>query len=57
MFPDNNEKVFENDAIYLMFTSNTWLKIEIIAEFPNEEERRRRKRDNKDENDNSKIEK
>ena len=40
-----------------MFTANSCIKIEITAEFPNEEERRRRKRDNKEENDNSKIDK
>lgn len=57
VFPDNNEKSFEGDAIYLMFTANSWVKVEITAEFPNEEERRRKKRENKEENDNSKIEK
>lgn len=57
VFPDNNEKIFDNDAIYLMFTSNTSAKIEITAEFPNEEERKRRRRENKEDNDNSKIDK
>ena len=43
VFPEDNEKTFENDFIYWMLTSITGCKIELIVDFPNEDDRRRRK--------------
>ena len=45
MFPDNNEKAFENDFIFCMFTWITECKIELLIDFPNEEDRRRRRKE------------
>lgn len=57
MFPDNNEKTFDCESIFLMFMSNTCIKVEITAEFPSEEDKRRRKRDVNGESDAARIEK
>lgn len=56
VFPDDNEKNFECDYIYYMFTSVSECKIELIIDFPNEDDRRRRKKDEKEETDEQKYE-
>lgn len=56
MFPDDNEKTFECDYMYCMFTSINGCKIELTIDFPNEDDKKRRRRDNKEETDEKKYE-
>ena len=48
IFPEDNEKIFENEYIYCMFTSINGIKIELTVDFPNEDDKKRRKKDNKE---------
>jgi hypothetical protein len=43
--PDNNDKIFENEFIFCMFTSITGCKISLTIEFPNEDYGRHRKKE------------
>lgn len=48
MYPEDNEKVFECDFVYVMLMSMSACKIHFLVDFPNEEDKRRRRRENKE---------
>lgn len=48
VYPEDNEKVFECDFVYVMLMSMSACKIHFLVDFPNEEDKRRRRRENKE---------
>lgn len=56
VFPDDNEKNFECDYIYCMFTSVAECTIELTIDFPNEDDKRRRRKEENQETDEQKYE-
>ena len=47
--------MFENDYIYTMFTSTYGCKVEILVEFPSEEDKRKRRKDQPEETEEKKY--